>query len=69
MEAQSCGVSVVGFNIAGMEDVVLNNKTGYLVDPFDTKKLSDKIFYPASINNKKIKEDFSINSELRAKNL
>ena len=67
MEAQSCGVPVVGFNIAGMEDVVLNNKTGYLVDPFDTKKLSDKIFY--LINNKKIKEDFSINSELRAKNL
>ena len=37
MEAQSCGVPAVAFNIAGMEDVKANNKTGYLVDPFDTK--------------------------------
>ena len=29
-EAQACGRPVIGFNTGGMEDIVINEKTGYL---------------------------------------
>lgn len=43
MEAQSCGVPVVAFDIGGLSDIVINEKTGLLVPTLDTKKLGAAI--------------------------
>ena len=44
LEAQSCGVPVVAFNIPGApRDVVINNVTGYLIKPYDVNEFSTKI--------------------------
>ena len=67
MEAQSCGLPVVGFNTSGMEDVVLHGETGFLVQPFDIKMLSEKILYLTK--NNKINKNFSEKSAIRAKKL
>ena len=39
-EAQSCGTPVVGFNIGGLRDIVKNNKNGFLIEPFNSKKMA-----------------------------
>ena len=44
-EAQSCGLPVVGFDCTGMNDVVKDNETGFLVNPYDTKELANAIEY------------------------
>ena len=40
MEAQSCGRSVVAFDIGGLPDIVEHGETGYLAKPFDTADLA-----------------------------
>jgi glycosyltransferase involved in cell wall biosynthesis len=40
MEAQSCGRSVVAFNIGGLPDIVEHRTTGYLATPGDTADLA-----------------------------
>jgi len=35
VEAHSCGIPVVAFNVCGLTDIVDNHNTGYLADPFD----------------------------------
>jgi glycosyltransferase involved in cell wall biosynthesis len=42
-EAISCGTPVVAFSIGGMPDIVLENITGKLVTPFDTRELAQAI--------------------------
>jgi glycosyltransferase involved in cell wall biosynthesis len=42
-EAISCGTPVLSFNIGGLSDVVINNKTGVTVTPFNTKIFSEYI--------------------------
>lgn len=43
LEAQACGVPVVGFDTAGMPDVAHHRTTGYLAHPFDTIDLAQGI--------------------------
>ncbi len=43
MEAQSCGVPVVGFDIGGLPDIVMSEKTGLLVPASGTKELGTAI--------------------------
>jgi len=51
MESLSCGTPVVAFNVGGIPELVVHNKTGYLAKPYDiadlatgiTKILSDQI--------------------------
>ena len=54
LEAQSCGIPVVSFNVCGLKDIVLNNKTGFLAKPFSYKDLEKKILLIHS--NKKIEK-------------
>ena len=43
MEAQSCGVPVVAFNIGGLPDIVVDAETGFLVSPGDIQALGRAI--------------------------
>lgn len=42
-ESLSCGTPVIGFKIGGLIDIIINGKTGYLVEPFNIKKLGEAI--------------------------
>ena len=35
-EAQACGLPVIGFEIGGIPDIVIHQKTGWIARPFDT---------------------------------
>ena len=43
MEAQSCGVPVVGFDTGGLSDIVVDNTTGLLAAPRDSRALADSV--------------------------
>jgi len=38
-ESLSCGTPVIGFKIGGLIDIVINEKTGYVVEPFNIQEL------------------------------
>lgn len=40
LEAQTCGIPVVAFNIGGLKDIILHFKTGYLAEAFDAQDLA-----------------------------
>jgi len=39
LEAMSVGLPVISFNIPGLDQLVIENQTGILVEPFDVKSL------------------------------
>ena len=43
VEAQACGTPMVAFNVGGLSDIVQHEETGYLVQPFDTMALAERI--------------------------
>lgn len=43
IEAQACGIPVIGTNIGGIPDVVRHGSTGLLVPPKDSKKIAETI--------------------------
>jgi glycosyltransferase involved in cell wall biosynthesis len=45
LEAQACGLPVVGFRIGGLPDIVEDGATGALADPFDTASLASSIHW------------------------
>lgn len=63
-ESTSCGTPVVGFNYSGLKDVVTNNFTGYLVDPYDYKKLSEAII--KLLKDNKLRKSFQSESRKKA---
>ena len=50
VEAMAAGLPVISFNIGGIPEVVINNKTGYLIPYGDKKIFSEKIL--TILNNK-----------------
>lgn len=44
LEASSCEKPVIASNVGGLPEVVLHNKTGFLVEPGDIEDLTTKIF-------------------------
>lgn len=55
IEAMASKKPVIAFDVAGNPEVVINEKTGLLVTPFDTKEMSEKMFKLIS-NPKLIKQ-------------
>lgn len=43
LEAQACGLPVIVSNIPGPDELVINGKTGFLIEPEDYKGLSESI--------------------------
>ena len=42
-EAQCCGTAVVGFDIGGLKDIVVNGESGFLIEPYNCKKMAKAI--------------------------
>lgn len=40
LEAQSCGLPVVGFDIGGIPDILIHQKTGWIANPYDVDDFS-----------------------------
>jgi len=45
LEAQSCGLPVVGFNIGGIPDILIHKKTGWISSSFDLIDFSEGIHW------------------------
>lgn len=43
VEASSCGIPIISSNVGGLPEVVIHNKTGFLVEPNNPKKASEVI--------------------------
>jgi glycosyltransferase involved in cell wall biosynthesis len=54
VEAISCGVPSVGFNIGGIPEVVEHKKNGYIATPFDVKDLAEGIYWCLENNSENI---------------
>lgn len=53
IEAMSFGKPVIGSNIGGIKNIIVNGKTGFLVDPLNAKKWKEKI--NLLVKNKKLR--------------
>jgi len=45
VEASACGIPVIASRIGGLPEVVVNNKTGFLVTPKSAQEIANKILY------------------------
>ena len=43
LEAQSCGVPVVAYEVGGLPEVIVDSETGYLVPPDDVDAMADRV--------------------------
>lgn len=61
LEAKQYGLPIVSFDCpTGPAEIVLDNKNGFLIENYDTKKMSKKII--ELIDNKNLRQQFSNNS-------
>ena len=42
-QAASCGLVLFGFEIGGMNEIIFDNKNGYIIKPFDLLEMISKI--------------------------
>ena len=61
LEAMASGTPVIGFDVRGTKDVVINNKTGYLVQFDDVSLIAKKTV--DLLNSNDIYKSFSLNSQ------
>ena len=50
LEAMACGIPVIGSNVGGITDIIVNGKNGFLTIPGNPQDLSDKIITILSNN-------------------
>jgi glycosyltransferase involved in cell wall biosynthesis len=60
LEANACGTLAIGNNVEGLIDSIINNKTGFLVNCYDTKEFADKII--EVLKDKKLREKIGKNA-------
>ncbi len=63
IEAGACGLPSIGSNIYGLKDSILHNKTGYLVDRSDQKKIN--YYFKKIVKNKNNMIKMGMNAKLR----
>ena len=39
----ACGLPIVGSDVGGIKDYIVNGKTGFLVDPYNIEDIFDKL--------------------------
>lgn len=61
LESQSCGVPVIASNIGGIPETMVDNKTGYLVDPNNLEEILNKL--KMLFNNRNLIRQFSKNGK------
>jgi len=52
LEAISCGIPCVGFNIGGIPEIIEHKKSGYLASPFDIDDLANGVFWVLENENR-----------------
>lgn len=67
LEAMANSIPVVGYNHGGVKEMIEDGKTGLLVEPLNTKKLSDAI--RALIDDKQLRIAFGISARKRQQRL
>ena len=65
IQASSCCVPIIGTNIVGLKDSVLDNKTGILINSLDNKSDYNKIL--KFLKNKKLRDKFANNGRFYVK--
>lgn len=65
VEAMSHGIPVIASNIGGLKDIVINGKTGYLVEPKNIAEWKSKI--SLLVNNPKLRQEMGKNALNAAK--
>ena len=65
LEAQSCGKPLVGYDVGGISDIIINNENGYLIKPFNINEFSKKLQILIKSKNRRI--NFSKNAYQFAK--
>jgi len=56
MEAMACSVSVIATKVSGVPELIEDGKTGFLVEPKNSKKLADKIEYVLNLSEEEKKK-------------
>ncbi|NIA03981.1 MAG: glycosyltransferase [Nitrospiraceae bacterium] len=64
LEAGACKLPVIANNVSGLRDSVIHNKTGLLVNCYNTKEFADAIVY--LLTNKKLRVRFGENARIWA---
>lgn len=65
LEAMACGKPVIGTKVGGMLDTIENQKTGFLVNPEDTKELIENL---GVLKDKEIREETGLRARERVVN-
>lgn len=56
LEAMACGTPVIGSNIGGLKDYIVNGKNGYLFEPGNVSELTEFILsFVSKLENEKLK--------------
>lgn len=53
IEASACALPVIVSNVGGLPEVVINNETGFLVEPKDAENIAEKLFELVINKNKR----------------
>ncbi|MFH1613295.1 MAG: glycosyltransferase family 4 protein [bacterium] len=56
IEAMACKIPVIAFNTGGVSEIIIDNKTGFLIEPNNYKKLAKKII--ELLKNNEMKNNF-----------